>query len=195
MLTDSASAVKYWYFIRLMGKEPSHLAAECALKTSPNMVIISEECQDRHESLQEVVANICDLICKRADAGNNYGCIIIPEGLLAHISSFNQLIIEINKLFTTVRTLEEQAEMQVKLSHEETIKQLLSPWSYSLFASLPEFFKIQLLMNREVEGSIKLSAIETEKLISFFVEIELNERKKRGTYSGSFAPVSHYFGY
>jgi 6-phosphofructokinase len=44
MLTDSASAVKYWYFIRLMGKEPSHLAAECALKTSPNMVIIGEEC-------------------------------------------------------------------------------------------------------------------------------------------------------
>lgn len=33
MLTDSASAVKYWYFIRLMGKEPSHLALECALKT------------------------------------------------------------------------------------------------------------------------------------------------------------------
>ena len=51
MLTDSASAIKYWYFIRLMGKEPSHLAAECALKTSPNLVIISEECQDRHESL------------------------------------------------------------------------------------------------------------------------------------------------
>ena len=51
MLTDSASAIKYWYFIRLMGKEPSHLAAECALRTSPNMVIISEEAQDRHESL------------------------------------------------------------------------------------------------------------------------------------------------
>ena len=68
MLTDSASAIKYWYFIRLMGKEPSHLAAECALKTSPNLVIISEECQDRHESLQDVVNNICDVICKRAEA-------------------------------------------------------------------------------------------------------------------------------
>jgi len=43
MLTDSASAIKYWYFIRLMGKDPSHLALECALKTHPNMVIISEE--------------------------------------------------------------------------------------------------------------------------------------------------------
>ena len=31
MMTDAASAVKYWYFIRLMGKDPSHLALECAL--------------------------------------------------------------------------------------------------------------------------------------------------------------------
>ena len=60
MLTDSASAIKYWYFIRLMGKEPSHLAVECALKTSPNLVIVSEECQDRHESLQNIVEYICD---------------------------------------------------------------------------------------------------------------------------------------
>ena len=106
MLTDSASAIKYWYFIRLMGKEPSHLAAECALRTSPNMVVISEEAQDRHESLQDVVNNICDVICTRADAGQNYGCIIIPEGLLAHISAFNNLIIEINKLFKPIKTLQ-----------------------------------------------------------------------------------------
>ena len=71
----------------------------------------------------------------------------------------------------------------------------MSAWSYSLFASLPDFFKTQLLMNREVEGSIKLAAIETEKLISYLVDIELKQRKKNGTYSGSFAPVSHYFGY
>lgn len=51
MLTDSASAVKYWYFIRLMGKEPSHLALECALKTCPNMVVVSEECNNRKETL------------------------------------------------------------------------------------------------------------------------------------------------
>ena len=44
MLTDSASAIKYWYFIRLMGKDPSHLALETALQTHPNIVIISEEC-------------------------------------------------------------------------------------------------------------------------------------------------------
>jgi diphosphate--fructose-6-phosphate 1-phosphotransferase len=33
MLTDSASAIKYWYFIRLMGSQPSIMALECAIKT------------------------------------------------------------------------------------------------------------------------------------------------------------------
>ena len=114
---------------------------------------------------------------------------------MSHISSFNNLIIEINKLFKSITTIHAQEELQKQLSVDETLKQLLSPWSYSLFASLPDFFKQQLLMNREVEGSIKLSAIETEKLISYFVEIELKARKERDAYSGTFAPVSHYFGY
>ena len=62
MLTDSASAIKYWYFIRLMGKEPSHLAVECALKTHPNYVVVSEECKDRNESVKDIVDNLCDII-------------------------------------------------------------------------------------------------------------------------------------
>ena len=62
MLTDSASAIKYWYFIRLMGREPSHLAVECALKTHPNFVVVSEECKDRNESVKDIVDNLCDII-------------------------------------------------------------------------------------------------------------------------------------
>lgn len=99
MLTDSASAVKYWYFIRVMGKESSHLALECALKTSPNMVIVSEECSERRETISDIVNHICDVICERSDQGNNYGCVLIPEGLLSHLSAFDQLINEINKQF------------------------------------------------------------------------------------------------
>jgi len=30
-MIDAASATKYWYFIRLMGRDPSHLVLECAL--------------------------------------------------------------------------------------------------------------------------------------------------------------------
>ena len=195
MLTDSASAIKYWYFVRLMGKDPSHLAIECALKTSPNYVIISEECKDRNESIADIVYSLCEVISRRAEKGQNYGCILIPEGLLKHVSTFNNLIIEINRLFKECKTSEESKVLQKKLNDDAEIKNLLTPWSYSLFNSLPEFFKEQILTEREIEGSVKLSQIETEKLLAFLVQKELEKRKKAGTYNGAFAPVTHFFGY
>jgi 6-phosphofructokinase len=66
MLTDSASAVKYWYFVRLMGHQASHMAVEVALKTSPNMVIVAEEANARHEQLSDIVNNICDTVVARS---------------------------------------------------------------------------------------------------------------------------------
>ena len=112
MLTDSASAVKYWYFIRLMGQDPSHVALECALKTQPNMVIVSEEVADRKETLTNVVSSICDNICSRAAEGKNYGAILIPEGLLHSISAFSQLIDELNLVFSEASSSHEFLEMQ-----------------------------------------------------------------------------------
>ena len=104
MLTDSASAIKYWYFIRLMGRDPSHLALECALQTHPNMVIISEECSQRGETLMDIVNRICDLISERADKSKNYGCVLIPEGLLSHVAAYKNLIDDLNNLFSTLKT-------------------------------------------------------------------------------------------
>jgi 6-phosphofructokinase len=37
--------------------------------------------------------------------------------------------------------------------------------------------------------------IETEKLLAYLVEEELAKRKKNNNYKGTFAPVTHYFGY
>lgn len=99
MLTDSASAIKYWYFIRLMGKDPSHLALECALKTHPNIVLISEECAFRGETLPDIVSRICDLVAERANQGKNFGSVLIPEGLLSHVSAFKYLMTELNNLY------------------------------------------------------------------------------------------------
>jgi diphosphate--fructose-6-phosphate 1-phosphotransferase len=103
MLSDSASAIKYWYFIRLMGRDPSHLALECAVQTHPNMVIISEECSHRGETLIDIVNRICDVICERAKQDKNYGCVLIPEGLLNHVAAYKHLIEEINKVFSSVK--------------------------------------------------------------------------------------------
>lgn len=38
--SDANSAKKYWYFIRMMGRSPSHTVAECALRTKPNVVLL-----------------------------------------------------------------------------------------------------------------------------------------------------------
>lgn len=107
MLTDSASAIKYWYFIRLMGKDPSHLALECAIQTHPNMVIISEESANRGETLIDIVSRICDVIEERARQNKNYGCVLIPEGLLNHVAAYKHLIEEINKVFSNVKDRKE----------------------------------------------------------------------------------------
>jgi len=92
----------------LMGKDPSHLALECALKTHPNMKLISEECAFRGETLTDVVSRICDLVAERAAQGKNFGSVLIPEGLLSHISAFKHLMAELNALFSNCQTPEEK---------------------------------------------------------------------------------------
>lgn len=143
MLTDSASAIKYWYFIRLMGADPSHLALECALRTHPNMVIISEECSHRGETLIDIVNRICDVICQRADVGKNFGCILIPEGLLGHVAAYKNLIDELNQIFITeVEDLDCDEISQKLFTDENYAKEHLTPWSFSLFMSIPDFLKL-----------------------------------------------------
>jgi len=119
MLTDSASAIKYWYFIRLMGKDPSHLVLECALKTHPNMVIISEECAFRGETLIDIVNRIADVVEERATQGKNYGTVLIPEGLLSHISAYRHLISELNSLFQHCESYEQKSELAQNLCNDE----------------------------------------------------------------------------
>ena len=61
--TDCASARKYYYFVRLMGRTPSNLALEVALNTCPNSVLIGEHVQDSNMSLSDIVNNLADLVC------------------------------------------------------------------------------------------------------------------------------------
>lgn len=171
MLSDSASAIKYWYFIRLMGRDPSHLVLECAMQTHPNMVIISEECAHRGETLIDIVNRICDIVQDRAVEGKNYGCVLIPEGLLNYVAAYKNLIQEINQLFANCHNRKEAKILSQKLyDNEKGVMDSLTPWSYSLYSTLPEFLKKQLLFEREIEGTTKISQLETEKLIAYYVE-------------------------
>lgn len=196
MLTDSASAIKYWYFIRLMGKDPSNLALECALKTRPNMVLISEEASFRGESIQDLVIKVADLVAERAKEGKNYGTVLIPEGLLAHVASFRSLMDELNQLFQQCKSQQDVHTLQDRLyKDEEFLRANLSAWNFSLYNTMPDFMRLQLINEQEISGDINLAQIETEKLMAYLVQQELKSRKAAGKYNGSFAPVTHFFGY
>jgi pyrophosphate--fructose-6-phosphate 1-phosphotransferase len=66
------------------------------MQTHPNLVIISEESSSRGETLIDIVNRICDIVAERANQGKNYGCVLIPEGLLNHVAAYKNLIEEIN---------------------------------------------------------------------------------------------------
>ena len=53
--TDSRSAAKYYHFIRLLGRSPSHVVLEAALQSHPNYAIISEEVAAKRLTLLQVV--------------------------------------------------------------------------------------------------------------------------------------------
>jgi len=54
----------------------------------------------------------------------------------------------------------------------------------------------QLLLDRESDGSVQLSQIETEKLLAQLVDTEMTRRTKAGIYAGKkFNAICHFFGY
>jgi pyrophosphate--fructose-6-phosphate 1-phosphotransferase len=90
---DASSAKKYYHFIKLMGRSASHIALECALATRPNLALIGEEIAGQKRTLTQVVGEIVDLVCKRAELGKNFGVVLIPEGLIEFIPEIAVLII------------------------------------------------------------------------------------------------------
>ena len=95
---DANSAKKYWHFIRLMGRSASHIALECALMSQPNICIISEEVEAKKMTLAGIVDDIARTIVERANAGINFGTILIPDGLIEFIPAMKHLIAELNEL-------------------------------------------------------------------------------------------------
>lgn len=97
--TDGASARKYYYFMRLMGQEPSHAALEVGLATRPNYVVLAEEVEQRHLTLADIVRGISDMVVARAAQGKNYGTVLIPEGLMDSIPELVMLNNELDNLY------------------------------------------------------------------------------------------------
>ncbi len=190
---DANSAKKYWHFIKLMGRSASHITLECVLKTHVNLALISEEVSAKKQTLQQIVDGLADMIAKRAANGENFGVVLIPEGLIEFIPEMKVLISELND------ALAKNSEKFQSLTKAEEkfafVASLLGKESAAVFNTLPAQIKLQLTMDRDPHGNVQVSLIETEKLLVELVKAKLAERKKAGTYQGKFSTQTHFFGY
>jgi len=187
---DARSARKYWHFIKLMGRSASHITLEAGLQTRANVTLISEEIEEKKQSLDKVVESVCHSVKARAAQGRDYGVVLVPEGLVEFIPSIKSLIAEVNDLLA-----EKEKEFAGLPSTETKIQTLagwLKPESALTFKLLPGAIQAQLLLDRDPHGNVQVSLIETEKLLSEMVNAKL---KKDPEYRGKFTPQHHFFGY
>ena len=189
---DCNSARKYWHFIKLMGRSASHIALECALQTQPNVCIVSEEVEAKNMSLDDVITQVAEVVAKRAANGDNFGTVLIPEGLVEFIPAMKRLIAELSDFlahhedeFKLIKRSEQRNYIISKLTKENS----------EIYASLPEGVARQLTLDRDPHGNVQVSLIETEKLLAEMVGTRLAEWKKEGKYVGKFAAQVHFFGY
>ena len=187
---DCNSARKYWHFIKVMGRSASHIALECALQTQPNICLVSEEVEAKGQSLDDIVDYIANVVCQRAADGNNFGTVVIPEGVIEFIPAIKKLIAQLNDVLALPEAKEISRDEQVDFA-----KSHLTPENLAVFNSLPVGVARQLALDRDPHGNVQVSLIETEKLLSTMVAQKLEKMKKEGKYVGKFGTQHHFFGY
>ena len=187
---DCNSARKYWHFIKVMGRSASHIALECALQTQPNICLISEEVEAKEMSLDAVVEYIANAVAERAAKGDNFGTVIIPEGLIEFIPAIKKLIAQLNDVLALPEAQALSGNDQIDFA-----KSHLTEENLAVFNSLPTSVARQLALDRDPHGNVQVSLIETEKLLSEMVAKKLGQMKNDGKYQGKFSPQHHFFGY
>jgi len=122
--------------------------------------------------------------------GKNFGVIILPEGLIEFVPEVNVLIKELNEILAKQGNSPDSAQSDVQV-----IRKSLTASSRNVFDSLPHGIRSELLLERDPHGNVQVSRIETEKLFIHLASETLAKWKKEGKYKGSFAALSHFFGY
>jgi pyrophosphate--fructose-6-phosphate 1-phosphotransferase len=188
LLRDTASSLKYWHFVRLMGRSASHVTLEVALQTHPTISLISEEVRERDITLPELVDTIARIVIERAKNGLNYGVVLVPEGLIEFIPGFTTMIDDLN---------DKMAQFKDELNGKNIREQLLFVYSKltqshgELLESLPDSIKFMLMADRDEHGNLPVSRIETEAMLSNAVKARLNELDG----NLKFESLNHFFGY
>jgi pyrophosphate--fructose-6-phosphate 1-phosphotransferase len=175
-----------------MGRSASHIALECALQSQPNICLISEEVREKNQTLNDIVDYIVDKVVKRANKGDNFGTILVPEGLIEFIPEMDKLMSELNGLLSKSTVFNELESDEEKRQY---VKGALSDTSREVYRNLPKGIARQLTLDRDPHGNVQVSLIETEKMLIEMVAKKLALLKAEGKYVGRFSPLSHFFGY
>ena len=176
-----------------MGRSASHIALECALETQPNVCLISEEIEKKAMSLSQIAEYVAKSVADRANAGMNFGVVLIPEGLVEFVPEVKKLISEIND---TLAAKAEEFEKAVTAKDKVAfMHKYLTAESDAVFSILPDDIQAQMMADRDPHGNVQVSRIESEKLVSSLVAAKLEEMRKEGKYNGKFNPLHHFFGY
>lgn len=188
ILQDTRSSLKYWHFIKLMGRSASHVTLEVALQTKPAITLISEEIAEKKQSLSEIIDQIAKAVVTRAEKGLTHGVVLVPEGLIEFVPEMHALIAELNDVIA-----DHEAEISVLPETEKPlfVRNKLSDDNARLLSTLPNYIVDMLLAERDSHGNLQVSLIPTEMLL-----IDMTSRRvKELNENISFAAQSHFLGY
>ena len=188
ILQDTSSSLKYWHFVKLMGRSASHVALEVALQTKPAITLISEEVAEKKMSLASIIDRIAQVVVERSHRGMNYGVLLVPEGLIEFVPEMNAMIAELNDVIA------HHAAEFASLADEGKavfIGSKLGSKNASLLASLPEYIVSMLLAERDSHGNLQVSLIPTEQLL-----IDMTRKRVKAIDRAvPFAAHKHFLGY
>ncbi|MFH1076152.1 MAG: diphosphate--fructose-6-phosphate 1-phosphotransferase [Pseudomonadota bacterium] len=203
LCTDSSSDVKYWHFVKIMGRSASHLAMEAAFLAHPNIVLIGEEIADKGMTIHDIVKSICDIIVKRSEQGKNYGVVVMPEGLLECIDDINVIIIKLNKIIADYNEgaakeggsfYKDFADMPDKMRYVNT-QSIWRDHDSRVLLDLPEELQEGLFQPRDSHGNFPFSQVQTDEIILDMVKTYLVRLKNDGVYKGKFSAQPLFAGY
>lgn len=197
ILQDTASSLKYWHFVKIMGRAASHVALETALQTRPAYTIISEEVLEKNMSLSQVINDIADVIKLRAEKGINHGLVLIPEGFIEFVPDMRTLLKEMDEIIG--HSMEQFSSMDITAKKEFIISHLKEK-TVVLYHELPESIQSMLLLDRDSHGNLPLSQIPTETLVIEMVTPRIEELQKNAKPDSlfsqyKFSSLNHFFGY
>lgn len=196
LLTDSASATKYWYFMKTIGEKTSNVALEVGVQTHPNLVVIPErysedDCDCVQVALSKIISQISDVICLRSSKGNNFGGLVVSEGLFDQVYPTRQY----RRMFSNLRAKDLNAESKLEVAQEVIIgSDGLSKYEKKVLEDFKCIFgDIDAKLVENLVTTSRISDVQTEVILSSLVQRELKRRKSAGQINVGMNPVCFSF--